>query len=119
MISGNAAPVRIRFGSDKALVLKAIDDFPIKRRKGKKLGLHDAINEGLAWFGTPEFGDSVVLLPGSSRQSVQGSTSFQCQARYAGTPFGCTPTETYYNTGPRPDFSKVESKIKPKELMMR
>jgi hypothetical protein len=67
LISGNAAPLRMEFGADKALVLKAIDRFP-KGRKGKKLSLPDAVYEGSTWFGTPEFGDSVLVLPGSAKR---------------------------------------------------
>jgi hypothetical protein len=102
LISGNAVPVRANFDGGNTAVLAAIDSFTKGGSGGKKAGLLDSIHEGLSWFGTPEFGDSVLLM--ASETGSRGGES-----RIVTGSGKVSDART---------FSAVESKIDPRELQI-
>jgi hypothetical protein len=51
----------IKFTSDRNAITRALNQ-ENNAQRGKEAGVLDAVMEGIEWFGTPQFGDSIVVI---------------------------------------------------------
>ena len=61
LITARGSTPEVKFGADRSALLHAVSDKG-QEQKGGRLGVLDAVAEGITWFGEPRVGDSIVVL---------------------------------------------------------
>ncbi|HEY6969515.1 MAG TPA: hypothetical protein VJA94_09940 [Candidatus Angelobacter sp.] len=61
LLTARGAVREVKFGADRTRLRQALDSGANEQDKGK-LGVLDAVAEGITWFGEPRLGDTIVLM---------------------------------------------------------
>jgi hypothetical protein len=62
LLTARGAAQEIKFGAERSTMLHALNESHDEQARGKQPGVMDAVAEGIAWFGEPQLGDSIVLI---------------------------------------------------------
>ena len=63
LISARGVEREVKFGSDRAALLDALKESSSEQKEStKERGVLDAVAEGIAWFGEPRLGDSIIVV---------------------------------------------------------